>query len=184
MSKITSLAKSIRARAPIASSPRVRKVMQATPSRDTAPERALRSALHRMGLRFLKNKEPASGIGCKADVIFQRAKVCVFMDGCFWHGCPKHFRAPKTNTEWWLEKVRDNQERDKKKTNLIKKQGWVVLRYWEHDTQRNKVIKIARKIFKAVRGGGSAPLASYTVTRTLSRKNSGAKSAPFGQTSV
>lgn len=150
-SGITSLGKSIRARAPIASSPRVRKVMQAIPSRDTAPEKALRSILHRMGLRFRKDREPVEGVRCKADVVFRKARVCVFIDGCFWHRCPKHFRPPKTNTEWWLEKVKDNQERDNRKTMLIKKHGWMVLRYWEHEIQHDNTIKIATKISNAVK---------------------------------
>jgi DNA mismatch endonuclease (patch repair protein) len=63
----------------------------------------------------------------------------------------KHFRPPKTNTEWWLEKVQDNQERDTKKTMLIKKHGWMVLRYWEHEIQRDNAIKIAMKISMAVK---------------------------------
>jgi DNA mismatch endonuclease, patch repair protein len=135
----------------MASSPRVRKVMQATPSRDTAPEKALRSIMHRMGLRFRKDIEPIEGVRCKADVVFRKAKVCVFVDGCFWHGCPKHFRPPKTNTEWWLEKVQDNQERDTKKTMLIKKHSWMVLRYWEHEIQSDNAVKIAMKISRAVK---------------------------------
>jgi DNA mismatch endonuclease (patch repair protein) len=125
--------------------------MQATPSRDTGPEKTLRSTLQRMGLRFRKDEKPIDDIDCKADVIFQSAKVCVFVDGCFWHGCPRHFRPPKINTEWWMEKVRDNQERDKKKTKLIKKRGWVVLRYWEHAARHDNVIKIAERISAIVR---------------------------------
>lgn len=150
ISKITSPSKSIRSRAPIASSPTVRKVMQAVPGRNTVPEKALRSILHRMGLRFRIDSEPVRSIRCKADIIFPKAKVSVFIDGCFWHGCPKHFQPPKTNTDWWLEKVRDNQERDKRKTMLIKKYEWVVLRYWEHEIQGANAIKTANKIYRVV----------------------------------
>ena len=125
--------------------------MQAIPSRDTAPEKALRTIMHRMGLRFRKDIEPIEGVRCKADVVFRKAKVCVFIDGCFWHGCPKHFRPPKTNTGWWVEKVQDNHERDTKKTMLIKKHGWVVLRYWEHDIQHDNAIKIAMKLSRAIK---------------------------------
>jgi DNA mismatch endonuclease (patch repair protein) len=104
-----------------------------------------------MGLRFRKDKKPTEAVDCKADVIFQSAKLCIFVDGCFWHGCPKHFRPPKTNTEWWLEKVKDNQERDTKKTKLIKNQGWVVLRYWEHEIEHGNVIRIATRISAVVK---------------------------------
>lgn len=145
------MTKSIRARAPIASSLRVRKLMQAIPSRDTTPEKTLRSILHRMGLRFRKDIQPIEGVRCKADFIFRKAKVCVFVDGCFWHGCPEHFQIPKTNTEWWLEKVRDNRERDTRKTMLIKGHGWMVLRYWEHEIQRDNTLKIATVISSIVK---------------------------------
>lgn len=124
--------------------------MQATPSRDTVPEKILRSTLHRMGLRFRKDTEPVEGIRCKADVVFRKARVCVFIDGCFWHGCPRHFQAPKTNTKWWLEKIDDNRKRDKRKTLTIKKRGWVVLRYWEHEIRQDTSVKIAKKIYRAV----------------------------------
>lgn len=157
-SEMPSLGKSIRARAPVASSSRVRKTMQATPSRDTTPEKALRSISHRLGLRFRKDKEPVEGVHCKADIVFQKAKLCVFIDGCFWHGCSQHFRLPKTNTEWWLEKLKDNQERDKSKTVLIKRHGWKVLRYWEHELQGKNLTKIARKIYGVVKKRVAASL--------------------------
>src|SRR4051794_13269539 len=89
--------RSIRARAPVASSENVRNVMRAIPSRDTAPEIALRKALHRNGLRFRVDVAPVSELRCKADIVFRSARVCVFVDGCFWHGCPDHFSLPKAN---------------------------------------------------------------------------------------
>lgn len=150
-STATFLAKSIRSRAPAASSPQVRKVMQAIPSRDTTPEKTLRSLLHRMGLRFRKDVEPENSISCKVDIVFSKAKVCVFIDGCFWHGCPKHFHPPKTNTEWWLEKVQDNRERDERKSTLIEEHGWIVLRYWEHDIKGEDAINIAQAINDVVK---------------------------------
>ena len=65
--------------------------------------------------------------------MFRRPRVCVFVDGCFWHGCPRHFRLPKTNSEWWAEKIRDNMERDVRKTGELQDRGWEVIRVWEHD---------------------------------------------------
>ncbi len=145
---------SIRSRAPVASSPRVRRVMQATPSRDTAPEKALRSTLHRMGLRFRKDVRPVESVRCKADVVFTKAKVCVFIDGCFWHGCPEHFHPPKTNTEWWIEKIQDNINRDKAKTAIIEKNGWKVFRFWEHEIQGKRLNTITIMISNAVKERG------------------------------
>lgn len=124
---------SIRSRAPAASSLLVRKVMRATPSVNTRPEQKLRSALHRSGLRFYKDRRPVPGLRCKVDVVFPKRRVCVFIDGCFWHGCPIHFKVPKVNSEWWKEKVKDNIDRDRRKTVQLQAKGWSVLRVWEHD---------------------------------------------------
>ncbi len=124
--------------------------MQATPQRDTAPEKTLRRTLHKLGLRYRLNSEPVKGLRCKADVVFRNSMVCVFIDGCLWHGCPKHFQPPKINTDWWLEKIEDNRRRDKRKTLMLKKHGWLVLRYWEHEIRQGNTIKIAKKIYQVV----------------------------------
>ena len=124
---------SIRSRAPSASSTLVRRVMRANTSRDTRPERLLRSALHRAGLRFRKDARPVPGVLCKADIVFPRQMVCVFVDGCFWHGCSLHFGTPKTNSAWWAEKIAANVERDARQTELLKEHGWRVVRVWEHE---------------------------------------------------
>ncbi|MBE3037540.1 MAG: very short patch repair endonuclease [Chloroflexi bacterium] len=135
---------SIRSRAPAASSAAVRRVMQANTGVETRAEILLRSALHRSGLRFRKNASPAQGVRCKADVVFVRARVCVFVDGCFWHGCPKHFRAPKTNRVWWLEKMHDNQQRDIRQAAELRARGWTVIRVWEHDVQARPSQTVSR----------------------------------------
>jgi DNA mismatch endonuclease (patch repair protein) len=125
--------------------------MQANPSRDTSPEMLLRSALHRAGLRFRKDTRPVPSLKCKADVVFPRARVCVFVDGCFWHGCPRHFRVPKTNGSWWKEKVEDNRARDKRKTRQLRSHGWTVLCYWEHEVKSESLDSIVRAVVRAVR---------------------------------
>jgi len=107
--------------------------MQAVGSQDTSPELQLRSALHRLGLRFRKDAKPVPELRCKADVVFRTARVCVFVDGCFWHGCPRHFRVPKTNSIWWKEKIQDNMRRDARQTRALRARGWRVIRFWEHD---------------------------------------------------
>ena len=121
------------AQTPAASSPDVRRRMQAVLRKDTGPEVLLRSALHRLGLRFRKDCRPIRSLRCTADVVFRRQKVCVFVDGCFWHGCPLHFDAPKTNAKWWREKVRQTARRDQKRSKLLRDDGWTVIRLWEHD---------------------------------------------------
>jgi len=100
---------------------------------DTAPELKLRSKLHRIGLRFRKNRRPIGSLRRSADVVFTRGKVAVFVDGCFWHGCSKHFSLPKSNADWWERKIRQNIERDRETDRLLGMAGWVVVRVWEHE---------------------------------------------------
>jgi len=136
---------SIRTRAPAASSATVRRIMQANTGVETRVERLLRSALHKNGLRFRKDTAPTMDVRCKADVVFVSAKICVFIDGCFWHGCPKHFRAPKANRAWWIEKVCDNQQRDRRQAAELRSQGWTVIRVWEHDVEA-RLSQVATRI--------------------------------------
>lgn len=125
--------------------------MRANRSFDTGVERKLRSALHRLGLRFTKHANVDPGVKCRADVIFRRARLCVFVDGCFWHGCPKHFRSPNSNRSWWTEKIADNRTRDRRKTAALRKLGWTVMRVWEHELV-NGTDRVAEKIKQAVKG--------------------------------
>lgn len=101
--------------------------------RETDPEVELRSALHRAGLRFRKDYCPLPGYRIRVDVAFPQSRVCVFLDGCFWHGCPVHFAVPKRNSDWWKEKIDDNRQRDARQTVQLKKRGWRVFRLWEHE---------------------------------------------------
>ena len=107
--------------------------MAANKSRDTQPEMLVRSALHSMGLRFRKHARPLAGLRCTADVVFPREKVAVFIDGCFWHGCPEHGGVPRTNNAYWGEKLERNQLRDRRNKRVLSEAGWTVLRYWEHE---------------------------------------------------
>lgn len=151
---------SIRSRAPQASSPAVRRVMQANTGRTTQPEAALRSAAHRLGLRYRVNTQPEAAIRCKADLLFCRARVCVFVDGCFWHGCPKHFTIPNQNREWWLEKITSNRLRDARHSRKLRRLGWRVLRFWAHDLEAHRLTVSATKIADAVRRNAVASLAN------------------------
>lgn len=119
--------------APAASSPAVRTVMRANRGRDTRPESDLRAELHRRGLRFRKHARPLAAFRCQADVLFRSARVAVFVDGCFWHGCPQHGRQPSTNTAYWALKLQRNRERDRRNDDMLTAAGWVVIRVWEHE---------------------------------------------------
>lgn len=105
--------------------------MRATRRRDTAAELALRRALHALGLRYRVDAAlPATRR--RADVAFRRARVAVFVDGCFWHGCPEHGTWPKANAEWWRTKIETNIQRDRDTDFRLRAAGWTVLRFWEH----------------------------------------------------
>lgn len=116
-----------------ASSPGVRRGMQANRGRDTAPELAVRRLLHAAGLRYRVDTRPLADLNRRADLVFTRAKVAVFVDGCFWHGCPDHHTVSRTNPEFWADKVRRNRERDSETDLLLEQAGWQVIRAWEHE---------------------------------------------------
>jgi DNA mismatch endonuclease (patch repair protein) len=116
-----------------ASSDIVRRQMQANRSRDTKPELALRSRVHELGLRYRVATKPLPSSRRTADLVFTRARVAVFLDGCFWHGCPDHHRPARRNEEFWREKIVQNRERDEQTTELLQQAGWLVVRVWEHE---------------------------------------------------
>jgi DNA mismatch endonuclease (patch repair protein) len=100
----------------------------------TAPEVALRRALHAAGLRF--RLHPSIAKGCTPDLVLPRHRVAVFVDGCFWHGCPQHGRrTPWTgpNADLWAQKMERNRQRDERSTRLAQDAGWTVVRAWEHE---------------------------------------------------
>lgn len=103
-------------------------------SRDTSPERSLRSALHARGYRFRINR---SVVGIRPDIVFPRHGVAVFVDGCFWHGCPGDYVAPQTRADFWSEKLTANVLRDRRQTRHLEDEGWRVLRLWEHEITRS-----------------------------------------------
>ena len=138
--------KSIRARAPSASSPAVRRVMQAVLQRDTVPETRIRQALHAIGLRFRKDYRPERDLKCKADIVFRKQKICIFIDGCFWHRCPLHFALPLSNSPWWDEKIQATVERDRRQTKLLRSRGWCVIRVWEHEITDAKIDRVVARV--------------------------------------
>jgi DNA mismatch endonuclease (patch repair protein) len=116
-----------------ASSDAVRASMQANRSRDTAPELALRRAVHALGLRYRVAARPLPAVRRTADLVFSKAKVAVFMDGCFWHGCPVHHTVAVRNGQYWADKVERNRRRDSDTDQRLAAEGWVALRVWEHE---------------------------------------------------
>jgi DNA mismatch endonuclease (patch repair protein) len=102
-------------------------------SRDTEIEGALRRELHRLGLRYRVHRRPVRAVRREADVVFGPAKVAVFVDGCFWHGCPEHGTWPKRNGEFWRAKIEANRVRDANTDLVLAEAGWLSVRVWEHE---------------------------------------------------
>lgn len=116
-----------------ASSPEVRASMRGNRGKDTEPELALRKLLYQRGLRYRVNAQPLAEIRRKADVVFPADRVAVFVDGCFWHGCPEHYRPATRNAEFWREKIEGNRARDVETSEQLLAAGWMVIRIWEHE---------------------------------------------------
>lgn len=121
--------------APGPSSPSAQRTMLGNRRRDSRPELRLRSALHGVGLRFRVDLPiPVAGRRpIRPDVVFTHARVAVFVDGCFWHGCSEHGTSPRTNSTYWSAKIAINQARDRQQTEALEGAGWAVVRIWEHD---------------------------------------------------
>jgi DNA mismatch endonuclease (patch repair protein) len=113
---------------------------------DTGPERTLRSALHRAGFRFFKDYRPLPKLRCTADLVFPKQRVCVFVDGCFWHGCRRHFKCPTAHGDWWQEKIDANRMRDRKQTKLLTANQWRVVRVWEHSLRKDELEQTVARI--------------------------------------
>lgn len=111
--------------------------MSRTAQRDNGRERALRSELHRRGLRFRLHRKLIEGRRRFVDIAFPGARVAVFVDGCFWHGCPEHGTWPKSNAAWWRSKIEANIERDRDTDRRLHAAGWIVIRVWEHEEIRS-----------------------------------------------
>ncbi|WP_112274910.1 very short patch repair endonuclease [Lentzea terrae] len=126
-----------------ASSAGVRASMRSNRSRDTKPELALRSAVHALGLRYRVAARPLPQIRRTADLVFTRAKVAVFLDGCFWHGCPEHHTKAATNAGFWADKVRANRDRDRDTDKRFHEAGWHSIRVWEHQDPKQAALEIA-----------------------------------------
>jgi DNA mismatch endonuclease (patch repair protein) len=129
-----------------ASSTAVRSVMLANPKRDTLPERRLRSALHRRGLRFRVTSRVEPDIKVVVDIVFAGSQVAVFVDGCYWHGCPAHGTTPRTNPEYWIPKIERTRRRDELNDQLLREAGWEPIHIWEHQPVEAAAERVAAAV--------------------------------------
>lgn len=120
--------------------------------RDTRPELNLRRAVHRLGLRYYVDRAPLRSLARRrADLVFPRLKVAVYLDGCFWHGCPEHHTVSATNAEFWATKVEKNRARDADTNRCLEEAGWTVIRVWEHEDPAVAAVEIKDVVEKAKR---------------------------------
>jgi DNA mismatch endonuclease (patch repair protein) len=112
--------------------------MIANRRRDTSPELAIRRLLHARGLRFRVDYPiPTAERTIRADIAFPRRRLAIFVDGCFWHGCPEHGTMPKHNRDYWEPKIARNRERDAHQLRLLHAAGWRALRIWTHQSDHD-----------------------------------------------
>ncbi|MFI5611908.1 very short patch repair endonuclease [Amycolatopsis sp. NPDC051903] len=134
--------------------------MRRTQRTGTRPELAVRSALHRRGLRFVVDRPvPGGNRRRRVDILLRGARIAVFVDGCFWHSCPEHGHLPRANRSWWRLKFRGVARRDRDTDQVLAQAGWLVFRVWEHDhpieiADRLVSLVRARKLLKAAEAGG------------------------------
>lgn len=133
---------------PVALDPSVAARMSRQRRRDTGPEMLIRKELHRLGYRY-RVDAPLPGLPRRrADILFSRAKVAVFIDGCFWHVCPLHATTPSNNKQWWSAKLDGNVARDRNTDEVLLAQGWHPARFWEHEPISSVVKRIVELIDK------------------------------------
>lgn len=125
--------------------------MQRQARRDTRPEVALRRELWRRGLRYRVDVSPLPGLRRRADIVFTRKCVVVYVDGCFWHSCPEHATVPKANRAWWVAKLAANVNRDRDTDVQLDAAGWRVIHVWEHEDCREAADRVERAVRCAVR---------------------------------
>lgn len=134
--------------------------MAAQATRDTSPELLLRRELHSRGLRYRVNIRPEVALRRSADIVFTKAKVAVFVDGCFWHSCPEHGTVPTANRHWWGQKLSANAARDRDTDAELRAAGWTVIRCWEHEDPR----LVADAVELVVRPGTAVAAPSDKIT--------------------
>lgn len=142
-------------RPPIPLDDQTRRRLQRQRRTATAAELELRRHLHRAGLRYYVDQPVVDVPRIRADVVFPRLRIAVFVDGCFWRSCPQHGTNPKNNAEWWATKLAAKLERDRRIVAMLTEGGWLVLRFWEHEHSET----MARMVFDAVKSRRDQPVA-------------------------
>ncbi|WP_348630673.1 very short patch repair endonuclease [Rhizobium sp. N4311] len=129
--------------------PSVRKRMQRTRGKDNSFEQNIRTRLYAIGLRYRVNYSLPNLKRRSCDIAFPRLKIAIFLDGCFWHGCPEHSTIVRKNPEFWLSKINRNRERDVETREVLAQFGWTVLRFWEHQVADDIVDAIVSTVTHA-----------------------------------
>ena len=124
-----------------------RKNMQAIRAKETAFEIMVRKELWKKGIRYRKNVRDLMGV---PDIAIKKHKLVIFLDSCYWHGCPEHGVMPKSNREFWEKKIKRNIERDTEVTSYYRSRNWTILRFWEHEVKQD-LDGIIDRIIKAIR---------------------------------
>lgn len=120
--------------------------MRAQRTAGTSAEMAVRRTLYARGYRYRVDFKLLPGERFRGDIVLTRHKLVVFLDGCFWHGCPAHGTTPKSNTQWWADKIEGNRQRDQRASQLLGEAGWQVLRFWEHEPAESIVATIEHEL--------------------------------------
>jgi DNA mismatch endonuclease (patch repair protein) len=126
-------------------------------SRDTGPELRLRQILHGSGHRYRVDYRPIPDLNRRADIVFTRQRLAVFVHGCYWHGCPQHYKAPKTNAEFWSGKVARNIARDQDTLARLRNAGWRYVVVWEHESAQLAAERVAEALQDRRQGPSDAP---------------------------
>ena len=122
-------------------------------SGNAATELRMMALMRAHGIMGWRRKQRVFG---KPDFVFRAAKLAVFVDGCFWHGCPRHYKPPGTRGAFWRNKVETNRDRDRRVTRALRKAGWTVLRVWECALARKRWPSTVRRLVRALGGVGPA----------------------------
>lgn len=145
-------------KAPPPTSPLASRRFRNTPTRDTPAELALRRALFRRGLRYRVDARPLPTLNRRADLVFAKGRVAVFVDGCYWHGCPKHYKGTSGNAEWWRTKIEGNRARDHDTNQRLRAEGWLPIRIWEHEASEVAAEHVAKLVIERRSAAGALQL--------------------------
>jgi DNA mismatch endonuclease, patch repair protein len=136
----------------------VSRVMRGNRKVGTRPELRLRSAMHRLGLRYRIGLAVQAGhVRVRPDAVFTRAKVAVFLDGCYWHACNTHGTRPASNADYWVPKLANNVARDRRVDEALAAAGWTVVRVWEHESAIAAADRVAALVVRAKLGAWARP---------------------------